>query len=108
MWTDEAMVYIGETKGTIWVTWTAEEEFDENCVVSSFKQSSVRIMVWRVIMRGVRGPLTVLEYSGGKGGGMNGQRYQDQVLDGVVWDFYTSMMEKKGNVLFQQDGAPSH
>lgn len=46
-------------------------------------------------MRRVRGPLLVLEYPGGKGGGMNGQRYQDQALNGILWDFYISMMEKR-------------
>jgi hypothetical protein len=34
--------------------------------------------------------------------------YQEQVLDKVLHDFYQSMAEEHGQVLFQQDGAPSH
>ena len=41
----------------------------------TFKQSSIRVMVWGCIMNGQKGPLVVLEYPGGKGGGMNSSRY---------------------------------
>jgi transposase len=39
---------------------------------------------------------------------MTAARYQEQVLDKVLHDFYQSMAEEHGQVLFQQDGAPSH
>jgi transposase len=39
---------------------------------------------------------------------MTAARYQEQVLDKVLHDFYQSMAEERGQVLFQQDGAPSH
>ena len=59
-------------------------------------------------MWGLKGPLCVLEYPGGKGGGMNAKRYREQVLDPLVLDFYRSAKAKRGLVQFQQDNAPSH
>jgi hypothetical protein len=59
-------------------------------------------------MEGVKGPLVIVEYPGGRGGGMTAERYQDQVLDKVAHDFYQKMCEEWGQVLFQQDGASSH
>jgi hypothetical protein len=43
-----------------------------------------------------------------RGGGMNSTRYQEQVLEGALKEFYAQMKEARGNVKFQQDGAPSH
>jgi hypothetical protein len=65
-------------------------------------------MVWGCIMDGQRGPLVVLEYPGGRGRGMNSKRYQEQVLEGVLKDFYNEMKAMKGRVIFQQDGTLSH
>jgi len=59
-------------------------------------------------MDGKKGPLLVLEYSGGKGGGMNTKRYCDQVLRGVLEEFYNKMREECGRVYFQQDNASCH
>jgi hypothetical protein len=74
-WSDECHIYIGDDRGTVWVTRSAEEEYDEDCVIPTFKQSPVRVMVWGCIMKGSKGPLVVLEYPGGKGGGMNAKQY---------------------------------
>lgn len=108
MWSDECYVYLGDDRGRIYVTRRPGEELLEECLVPTFKQSSVRVMVWGCIMRGRKGPLVVLEYPGGKGGGMNSTRYREQVLDGVVKDFYAQVNTPRQRVLFQQDGAPSH
>jgi len=59
-------------------------------------------------MKGQKGPLVVLEYPGGRGGGMTAKRYQDQVLKPVLEPFYRQMTEERGRVLFQQDGASGH
>ncbi|KAJ3527972.1 hypothetical protein NMY22_g9584 [Coprinellus aureogranulatus] len=87
IWSDECYVHLDDTSGRIWVTRKADEKYDENCMVPTFKQSSVRAMVWGCMMQGKKGPLVALEYPGGKGGGMNSQR------PGVV---------------FQQDNAGGH
>ncbi|KAJ3514495.1 hypothetical protein NLJ89_g2355 [Agrocybe chaxingu] len=39
---------------------------------------------------------------------MNSTRYHEQVLDGVLMDFYKEMKKERGRVVFQQDNAPSH
>jgi transposase len=108
IWSDECYVYIGDDRGAVYVTRSAEEEYDEDCVVPKFKQSSLRIMIWACIMQDSKGPVVVLDYPGGRGGGMNAERYQEQVLEGVLYDYYTERLEELGDVRFQQDGAPSH
>lgn len=59
-------------------------------------------------MEGRKGPLVVLEYLGGKGRGMNMKRYCEQVLEGVLLDFYTELKQEHGQVQFQQDNASCH
>ncbi|KAF7964799.1 hypothetical protein HWV62_2878 [Athelia sp. TMB] len=108
VYSDEAYIVLGDSKGPVFVTRTADEVYDESCVVPKFKQSGLRIMVWGCVMKGRKGPLVVLEYPGGKGGGMTAARYQEQVLDRVLHEFYQEMAEERGQVVFQQDGAPCH
>ena len=71
IWSDECYVYIGDTKGRVYVTRQPDEVLKEDCLVPSFKQSSLRVMIWGCIIKGRKGPLVVLEYLSGKGGGMN-------------------------------------
>jgi hypothetical protein len=108
IWSDESYVYIGDDRGTVWVTQGVDEEYVKACIVPTFKQSSLHIMVWACIMKGDKGPLVVLEYPGGRGGGMTADRYQVQVLERVLFDYYWQKSKEKGQVVFQQDGAPSH
>lgn len=108
IWSDECYVYIGDDRGRIYVTRRADEELNEDCLVPRFKQSSVRVMLWACIMKGRKGPLIVLEYPGGKGGGMNSTRYKEQVLEGVLASFHAEVTRERGKVHFQQDGAASH
>jgi transposase len=98
IYSDEAYIVLGDNKGPIWVTRSPEEVYDDSCVVLKFKQSLLRIMIWGCILRGRKGPLVILEYPGGRGGGMTAARYQEQVLDKVLHDFYQSMAEECGFV----------
>lgn len=108
IFSDESYIYLGNNHGHIFVTRRADEVMEDNCLVPSFKQSSVRIMVWECIISSHKGPLITLEYPGGKGGGMNLPRYQTQALEGGLLDFYAFMKALKGSVLFQQDNTSSH
>jgi hypothetical protein len=108
IWSDECYIYLGDNHGQIYVTRRPDEKMEEDCLIPTFKQSSVRVMVWGSIMHGVKGPLIVLEYPGGKGGGMNSKRYREQVLDRVLLDYWKKVKAKKKSVKFQQDNAPSH
>ncbi|GLB37419.1 putative DDE superfamily endonuclease [Lyophyllum shimeji] len=105
---DECYIHLDDKQGRVWVTRRVDEALEDDCLVSTFSQSTIRVMVWAVVMLGQKGPLVVLDYPGGKGGGMNTQRYREQVLEGALLDFHTRMKAVKGNVIFQQDNAPSH
>ncbi|GLB38612.1 putative encoded by [Lyophyllum shimeji] len=105
---DECYVHLDDVRGRVWITRRVDEVLEEDCLAPTFSQSSIRVMVWGVIILGQKGPLVVLDYPGGRGGGMNTKRYQEQVLDGALLDFHTRMKALKGNVIFQQDNAPSH
>ena len=108
IWSDECYIYPGDNRGRIYVTRCPDEEFDKDCLVPTFKQSSVCVMVWGCIMKGWKGTLVVLESSWGTGGGMNTARYWEQVLEGGLKDFYKQIDAERDGVIFQQDGAMSH
>lgn len=108
IWSDEAYIQLGDKKGRVYVTRRPDEEYLEECLEPAFTQSPVRVMIWGCIMKGRKGPLVVLEYPGGRGGGFNGPRYKAQVLEKVLKGFYAEMSKERGNILFMQDGAPSH
>jgi hypothetical protein len=108
IWSDECYVYIGDDQGTVWVARSADEAWDDDCIVPTFKQSSIWIMVWACIMQGSKGPFVVLDYPGGRGGSMTADRYQTQILEAKVCDYFLQMAEERGQVIFQQDGAPLH
>ena len=108
IWSDESYIYLSDDRGRIFVMRRANEEFLDECLVPTFKQSPIHVMVWVCIMEGRKGPLLVLEYPGGRGGGMNTARYCEQVLDGVLKDFYGEVKQERGCVRFQQDNASCH
>jgi hypothetical protein len=60
LYSDEAYVVLGESKGTVYVTQTVDEVFHDDCVVPKYKQSDLRVMVWGCIMEGVKGPQVIL------------------------------------------------
>ncbi|KAI5120159.1 hypothetical protein M0805_003646 [Coniferiporia weirii] len=108
IYSDESYVYLGARPGSVYVTRAADEAYSDECTVPTFSQSSVCVMVWGCIMHGEKGPLVVLDYPGGRGGGMSAEKYQDQVLDGPFLHFYTQMSKGNGSLRFQQDNARCH
>jgi len=108
IWSDECYIWLDDNRSRIFVTRRADEEYLDECVVQVFKQSPVRVMIWGCIMEGRKGPLVVLEYPGGKGGGMNTKRYREQVLNAALLPFYKEMTKAHGPVHFQQDNASCH
>jgi hypothetical protein len=107
-WSDEAYICLDDKKGRVWVTRRPGEELLDECCVPVVPQNPIRAMVWGIIAKGFKGPLVVLQYPGGKGGGMTAQRYIQQVLDGPFLHFYQEMKKRRPNFKFQQDGAASH
>ena len=41
IWSDECYIHLNDKSGQVYVTCCANEEYDENCVIPTFKQSSV-------------------------------------------------------------------
>ncbi|KAH9976934.1 hypothetical protein BJV74DRAFT_745083, partial [Russula compacta] len=66
IWSDESYIYLG----TVYIMRSVVEAYDEDCVIPTFSQSPICLMVWGCIMEGRKGPLVTLEYPGGKGGRM--------------------------------------
>ena len=64
--------------------------------------------IWVGSQTGRKGPLIVMEYPGGKGGGMNTEQYCEQVLEGALLDFCNQLKLRKQYIQFQQDGAAVH
>jgi len=52
-------------------------------------------MVWSCILESQKGPLVVLEYPGGYGRSMTAKQYREQVLEGVLHEFYQDMSEDR-------------
>ena len=75
IWSDESYFYLNGNQGTVYVTRSTEEAYDENCVISTFSQSFIHFMVWGCIMEERKGPLVILEYLGEKGEGMTATQY---------------------------------
>ena len=101
-------MYLGLHPGSVYCTRSADEVWHEDCIIPTFTKSPVRVMVWGCIMYGRKGPLIVLEYLGGKGGGMTAKRYIEQVLEGYLLDFYRKIRRRNRSVTFQQDNARCH
>ncbi|CAK5268436.1 unnamed protein product [Mycena citricolor] len=105
IWSDECYIHLESGGGRVWVTQTSEETYHEDCLVPRFKQSPVRVMVWGCIAQNWKGPLIVLKYPGGPGGGMTADRYQQQVLRTVLEDSLANVKKQRGGrarVEFQQ------
>lgn len=68
IWSDEAYIVVGDNAGQIFMTRQADEIYNDECVVEKFKQSSFRVMILGCIMKGRKGPMTVLKYPEGPDG----------------------------------------
>ncbi|KAI0697399.1 hypothetical protein C8T65DRAFT_522766, partial [Cerioporus squamosus] len=103
------------------VTRQPGEEFLPNNIQPTFRSGRKSIMLWGCVAQGCKGPLIRLDLGeeevqeGGKGkssgrkGGLNGERYVSQVLEGPLLEFYTTMnKERGGRMLVVEDGAPAH
>jgi hypothetical protein len=95
---DKCYVWVNDKCGCIFVTQQKDEWSLDECLVPVFKQSTVCIMFWEGVVEGRKGPLIAMEYPGGKGSGMNSKHYQEQVLEGPFWAFYTRLKQERRSI----------
>lgn len=103
IWTDEALVELGKNSKEVRVWRRTHEEWDAACLAPTFKSGKVSLMVWSCMVHGKLGLLKVLP-----SGSMNGEEYVRSILDGPLWEFYSSIMNKRGSVMLMEDSAPIH
>ncbi|KZV95164.1 hypothetical protein EXIGLDRAFT_580279, partial [Exidia glandulosa HHB12029] len=60
-WSDESYIYLDSSRNAVYVTRRADEKYDEDCIIPTFAQSSIRVMVWGCAMQDRKGPLIALE-----------------------------------------------
>ncbi|KAF8975147.1 hypothetical protein BDQ17DRAFT_1179538, partial [Cyathus striatus] len=60
IFSDECYICLNDKSHCVFVTRCPNKEFIQDCLVPTFKQSPVCIMVWACIISGRKGPLLVL------------------------------------------------
>ena len=58
IWTDECAFIVGGFAGNTWVTRTAQEEYQEDCIVPKFHKLET-IMIWECICGNMKGPMVI-------------------------------------------------
>ena len=117
IWTDEMRIELGEQPTCQRVTRRLGEELLRENIQPTFHSGRQSIMVWGVIANGRKGPLVVLDFTKlnkktgkrKKKGGLTGERYVKQVLEGPLLAFLRELEEERGcPVLVVEDGAGPH
>ena len=108
LFSDESYICVDGNIGNVWVTQRPHEEFERCCTIERPSQSPLRIMVWACIAYNLKGPLIILSYPGGRGGGMTAARYKEQVLEPVLIPIFHQLHSVRPNLVFQQDNACFH
>lgn len=117
LWSDESTFETGERPGRKVVTRRAGEEYDPENIDETFRSGRKSLMVWATIANNKPGPIVCLrttpeavdEKGKKKGGGINGERYVEQVLEGPMKDWIASMEKERGRTMYMvEDGAPAH
>lgn len=106
--TDETYVFVSGKQTSDFVTRRRGEGYRRGKTRPTFTQPRTGVMVWACVALGRKGPITVLDFPGGKGGGMNASRYQEQVLERVFLPYIVSLGPEGLHYAFQQDNAPGH
>lgn len=102
LWTDEASIKCGWF-GQVYVTRTTGEEFNEDCLTARFRKYSA-CMIWGAISLERLWQMFIFDE-----GGINGQRYRDEVLPIVNEIRLNYIVENDGiEPIFMQDNASSH
>ncbi len=102
IWSDECSIEIGENSKVVYAWRKSKEKWRPQCLRPTFKSGRKSVMVWGCFLRGNLGPLVILSR-----GSINGKNYM-KILEEYFFDFWQTMSEEMGLVLFQEDNAPIH
>jgi transposase len=103
IWTDEASVEIGKDSRVPWVWRRPGERYLDKCLVPTFKSGRQSLMIWGCMAYGRLGPLFRMPKDE-----RTGKDYVKLILAGPLWDFYSDLLEERGQVAVMEDGAPIH
>ena len=93
---------IGKDSRVLQVWRRPGEKYLEKCIKPSFKSGRQSLMIWGCMANGKLGPLILMPKEE-----RTGVDYVRLVLSGPLWDFYSDLMEERGQVAVMEDGAPS-
>ena len=88
IWSDECMIILDDYLGPRYVTQAPDKKYTLECSQPMFLKSKTCIMVWGCIAYNAKGPLIFLDLPGGRGGGLTGSQYIEQVLGGLFLAYY--------------------
>jgi hypothetical protein len=117
LWSDEASFELGERPGRRIVTRRAGEEYLPETIEPTYRSGRKSLMIWASIATNKPGPIVRLsttpemtdEKGKKRGGGINGERYTEQVLKGPMKTWIDAMEKERGRKMFMvEDGAPAH
>jgi transposase len=103
IWTDESSVEIGKDSRVPWVWRRPGEKFLDKCLAPTFKSGRQSLMIWGCMAYGRLGPLVLMPKDQ-----RTGVDYVRLILAGPFWDFYSSLLEERGQIAVMEDGAPIH
>jgi transposase len=103
IWTDETSVELGKQSSQVLVWRSPGEEFNEDCLVPTFKSGRQSLMMWSCMAHGKLGPLVFLPCDR-----RDGKAYVDLIMSGPLWRFYVDLTRERGTVRVMEDGAPIH
>lgn len=99
IWTDESTFELGKNYRQIRVWRKVNEEFDQDCIGSTFKSGRTTVMVWGAIAHGKKSELVILDK-----GKRTATDFVDQVYEGPLLGF----MDGFTDPILMEDGAPIH
>ena len=106
IWSDKCAFNVGGAPGRVLVTRTAQEEFDESCLLPKFKKLE-SIIVWGCFIGRCKGPLIIWD-KGAWGKTINAKGYQTHILPHLDCFWNNESARTNDYVYIQHDNASPH
>lgn len=108
LWSDEAMIRIGQDANVQWVFRKPSEKYDPSCLQISFKNDRQGVMVWGLFSTKHRSRLFCFDK-----GAIDSKIYQSVLQEGLLGaieaeEGWLETQLRPSSLIFQQDNAPIH